>query len=302
MTDRKNDQVDELDLQAFADGHLDRDPPRKAMVEAYLDANPSERDRLRGYRVVTEQIRNAYSDVLDEPIPQRFADILMSDTTTSDRKRLRARVVAALLVLGAAGAGWSLGHFVTGGGTPTPNIAQGIDMHRAAAESPPEGQAARRVGSLQSGATALNDTLVMAAPDLSTIGYTLDRTETKEGATQYRTSLFYRDREGDVITLVLERPKEPADTAPTVERLDDLQGAYWQDGALTVLVIGDRIEPNLPTIKSAVDQAFQKIEKASPPALPLGAPLMAEDRTSETAPGAEGRPPAGQDAQSTTVR
>ena len=282
---KDDSRIDELDLQAYADGRLDRDPHRKAVVEAYLDENPAEQERVRSYRIIGEQIRAAYREPLDEPVPQRFADLLMADDSGAAARRRPSIAATAALVFVAAFGGWLAGNEGLNTRHASPDVSDVVENHRAELDRAPD---FRREVVAASPATSSRkpETLVIEAPDLNEIGYSLDRTESAELADAYRTTLFYRDREGDVITLVLERPKEPADTAPTIDRDEDLQSAHWRDGALRVVAVGDRIEPNIDKIRSAVDQAFQKIEKAAPPKLPLGAPFMAEDSTRSLGGGA----------------
>lgn len=270
--------VDELDLQAYADGWLDRDPHRKAMVEAYLDERPDEQERVRAYRIIGDQIRAAYSEALDEPMPSRFNDLLMAKSASLAKRRRPSYAAVAAVVVAAAFGGWLAGSNGLPVSPLSPDMSDVVASHRAELERTPEIR--RQVVSNVTGiGMHEKDSLIIEAPDLSDIGYSLDRTGSTELSDLYRTTLYYRDREGDVITLVLERPKEPADTAPTVNRVDDLQSAFWRDGAFRVVAIGDRIEPNIEKIRAAVDHAFQNVQKAEPPRLPFAAPLMAEDRT-----------------------
>ncbi|MBP5858245.1 hypothetical protein KAJ83_14590 [Marivibrio halodurans] len=290
--DRFDESIDDRDLQAYVDGRLDRDPRRKAQVEAYLEHRPEAREHVRLDRAVADRIRERYGEIPDDPPPPRLLRTLMRGSPGGSGTRPRTKALAAAMILIAALSGWSVGRFGATAESPKPNLAEGLERHRGAADTPSPAAATTRPATMSSkqGAsqqrTGKTDMLTMQAPDLSPLGYALEGTESSEGRTRYRTNLFYRDREGDLITVVLERPKQPADTAPTVERLDDVQSAYWQDGSLTVLVIGDRIEANLPTIKSAVDRAFQKIEKGALPAYYSGEPLVAEDLTHGQAPSA----------------
>lgn len=277
--DRFDTPIDDLDLQAYVDGRLDRDPQRKAQVEAYLDSHPEIRERVHLDRIIAGRIREEYGDIPNDPPASRLMEILTRETPGQAGARPRAKLVAAALILMAALSGWGIGRFGAPSDAPRPNLAEGLERHRGASDAPASAAAARPVA-MSPGQRRGDDTmLTMQAPDLSALGYELEGTESREGRTRYRTNLFYRDREGDLITIVLERPKQPADTSPTVRRLDDVQSAYWQDGNLTVLVIGDRIEANLQTIKSAVDRAFRKIEKGGIPAYYPGEPLVAEDLT-----------------------
>lgn len=86
-------QVLESDLQAYADGNLPAD--RRVAVEAWLAAHPDDAERIESYRRLAEELRDTYSTVLDEPVPERLQ---RSPRRESLRRAAR---VAGWVVLGA---------------------------------------------------------------------------------------------------------------------------------------------------------------------------------------------------------
>lgn len=62
------------DLQDFIEGRLPRE--RQAEVEAYLEAHPAEARRVQSLREQAGRLRRLGSDMLAEPVPSQFLDIL----------------------------------------------------------------------------------------------------------------------------------------------------------------------------------------------------------------------------------
>ena len=94
--------VTETELQAYADGRLA--PARLAAVEAWLAARPEEAERIAAYRRLAQEVRGAYDNMLNEPVPERLRH--------AARRRLPWSHIAAVLAWVAVGvavgvpAGW----------------------------------------------------------------------------------------------------------------------------------------------------------------------------------------------------
>ena len=94
--------VTETELQAYADGRLA--PARLAAVEAWLAARPEEAERIAAYRRLAQEVRGAYDNMLNEPVPERLRH--------AARRRLPWSRIAAVLAWVAVGvavgvpAGW----------------------------------------------------------------------------------------------------------------------------------------------------------------------------------------------------
>lgn len=63
-------------LMAFADGELDT--AQRTEVENLLQGNPGLRQRVTQMQQQRNRVRNAFASVLDEPVPDRFAQLLRS--------------------------------------------------------------------------------------------------------------------------------------------------------------------------------------------------------------------------------
>jgi anti-sigma factor RsiW len=62
------------DLQDFIEGRLSQD--RRVEVEAYLQSHPAEARRVEALREQAGRLRRLGSEMLVEPVPAQFLDIL----------------------------------------------------------------------------------------------------------------------------------------------------------------------------------------------------------------------------------
>ncbi|SNS49602.1 Transmembrane transcriptional regulator (anti-sigma factor RsiW) [Noviherbaspirillum humi] len=90
--------ISEQDLHGYADDRLDA--PRRAEVEAWLDAHPERREQVEAWRRQSGRLHGAYDAVLEMPVPARLMPAANAPRWP-DVKRLAA--VAWLLVGGLAG-------------------------------------------------------------------------------------------------------------------------------------------------------------------------------------------------------
>ncbi len=65
-------------LVAYLDGELDND--ERAHVEAWLDADPAVRDRLLGLAESAGLVRNAFAEIVNEPVPERLLAAARGET------------------------------------------------------------------------------------------------------------------------------------------------------------------------------------------------------------------------------
>ncbi|RTL45066.1 MAG: anti-sigma factor [Burkholderiales bacterium] len=94
--------ITEADLNAYVDEELPAG--RRDEVEVYLDARPSERERLKAYLHQKRAMRERFDDVLREPLPPRLTRVKKPGLPWY-MQRLAAGVVIA--ITGAA-SGWGL--------------------------------------------------------------------------------------------------------------------------------------------------------------------------------------------------
>jgi len=103
MSDMKN--IGDAELNAFLDGELDQES--QAVVSAWLAENPEDAARLDLMRRDRDLLTSLNSDVLSEPVPERFTTIVARTPTApaNNHHWMRAAAAIVLLLAGAAG-GW----------------------------------------------------------------------------------------------------------------------------------------------------------------------------------------------------
>lgn len=280
MTPETLNGIDELDLQAYAAGRLDRAPHLKAKVEAHLEHDPDAREAVETYRVLCAHIKGRYDGTLEESIPERLLDTIASGRGPEKRWSFRAAVATAAMVALVASASWWVGHNRYLTGAPPAVSDRILDIHLEAAAvskeqapSPDHRVAARRL-------LGTTPALKMPTPDLTAIGYGLTNSGTIQDDGERYTRLVYRDKEGDTITVLLQRPAAAAVPRANVEHFGDTDLLYWQDGPLWISVVGDGIEPNADVIVDAISKSFKDVrddDPANTPKTPSGVPAIAED-------------------------
>lgn len=72
----KQSPVTSEDINSYVDGHLTAD--RVQLVENYLAENPTEAARVADYRAINHTLGNAFSGVIEEPIPTELLDAVHS--------------------------------------------------------------------------------------------------------------------------------------------------------------------------------------------------------------------------------
>jgi anti-sigma factor RsiW len=78
-------------LVAYLDGELD-DAERRE-VEAWLDADPSVRDRLLGLAESASAVRAAFADIINEPVPDRLIAAARGETASGETNLTEAEIV-----------------------------------------------------------------------------------------------------------------------------------------------------------------------------------------------------------------
>jgi anti-sigma factor RsiW len=111
-------------LVAYIDGELDS--TERGHVEAWLEADPAVRDRLAALAQSTELARNAYADVVNEPLPERLIAAARGETLTGQQEaeilvlrpnKAAAQIRARRWHIGVAAAAGLFGILFGGAGT-----------------------------------------------------------------------------------------------------------------------------------------------------------------------------------------
>ena len=238
MTDQCH-AIRDLDLLAYADGLLDRNPGRKAEVEAYLRQHPHEAARVRDYADQNDTIRRLYASILAEPVPERLQATLETRPRRSLGPIARAAIVASLLC--AAGfMGWVIGK----SGQPDPWLVQDFIT-----------QALTTYGRLHLTAGSSTDRALQEAsqpfdwlsqqiavqlqpPDLTPQGFTLvDRHLITANGPQ-TAQVTYAAPDGQRLSLFLSTRWREEPPQFHVNETNGVTMVYWLDGPLVYALVG----------------------------------------------------------------
>src|SRR5215213_1328457 len=78
---RKMQKHSDEALVAYLDGELD--PAERGHVKAWLDADPAVRDRLAALAHSADLVRNAYADIVNEPVPEHLLAAARGESAAS---------------------------------------------------------------------------------------------------------------------------------------------------------------------------------------------------------------------------
>lgn len=262
---RTHDTVTDLDILAYADGLLDGDAARKAIVDTYLAKTPEAARFVEDIREQNIAIRKAYAGALTEPVPERLLGALDEASQPRTSPALRAASMAALVVVAALG-GWI--------------VAQQQDQSRLLPAGFIEEVKARHDTGRQ---VALQDTAMEAAtpplgwlrqtvslefeaPDLSGLGYMLVGKQRTDHAGNSAVRLIYRGADDSTINLFLRPRWEPSGQTMARIRDDNVTVHYWLHGPLAFALTSDPDNDKASELAYAIHEATTRPRPSEPDA------------------------------------
>lgn len=267
MTDRRK-PVTELDLLAYADGLLDRDPSRKAEVEAYLESHPAESRRIGAYLRQNEAIRRVYRPALDAPVPDRLHAVLGARLRPPRRTGMRSAAVLAGVAVCAGLGGWVIGKGErTAIGPQTQAFVEQAMLGHAM--SPAQPRAGTRI--VRNEGEAPLDWLTeqipvrIKLPDLSAHGYTMTDKRVVASEGQQLVQVVYSDARGRRLSLFLQARWQGESTRLRLVQGDDLNVAYWVDGPFVYGLAGGVARRELASLASSVRDTMKSRPGSSGP-------------------------------------
>lgn len=261
--------IDERDIQAYADGLLDRDPARRIEVEQWLRSRPAEATRCWDYRVQNTLIAERYAGVLEEPVPDRLYRAL--DAHRSVFGLARAAAFAAT-ILTAGAIGWWTG--VESVSSPSPAlrfaelVSEGSRLSQAShgnAGVPASGQLVGGAGQVHPlGWLSEQITIPLRLPDLSALGYmpVERRLVGSRGAKAVEVKYAGVDRK-PVVLLIAPRWQDETSDIEIVER-EGLRIAYGFKGPLGYGVAGEMNEDVIRQVAEAVQRSWDQSTTGNP--------------------------------------
>lgn len=246
--------VNEDHIQAYVDGQLDK--TERQSFEALLQQNAELAARVAAYQQQNDLLRQMFSPVLDEPVPERLS-------LPRERKPWFSLSLAASLVLMFAGGavGWFVHDAVA------PNAAQ-----IALASLPQSARVAHvvyaqevahpvEVGAEQEAHLVkwLSKRLGadVRAPDLAAQGFSLVGGRLLPADNGPAAQFMYEDNQGNRMTLyVQQNTGEQTNTAFRYQEQDANKSFYWVDGELGYALTATIDKPRLMQAANRVYQAL----------------------------------------------
>lgn len=243
--------VNEADLHAWVDGCLE--PARRAAVEAYLETNPAERQRLADYRAIDTELRRLFDPALDEPIPASLA-LPPARRWKSPAWLAQAAAAAGFMLLGGT-LGWFAHERIQ-----QPLVADRAFVRQALAahavyvpevRHPVEVDAGQQQHLVAWLSKRLGTTI--QAPTLEALGFHLLGGRLLPADGKPAAQFMYQDAGGRRLTLYVRRGLDGnRDTAFRFAEQDGIGAFYWVDGDLAYALIGDLDRPALDQVAHAV--------------------------------------------------
>jgi anti-sigma factor RsiW len=276
--------VDDRDLHAYVDGHLD--PQRRIEVEACLAEDPASAERVNAYRSQIDQLHELFDDVLGEQSTPAMDDLqnrLAGKMAGNDNYRrgwLRspfARMAAAVVLLLAGGTGgWMLRDpeptVVEQQQPPLQSFAQeAVQAHTFYAS---DNRFAVEMGGEDRGAldSWLSERLGrrIFGPDLSSAGFRLIGGRSLPTATGVGAQYMYENDGKRRLTLFVGTPKAGQEAAFSFVQKGDVSMFYWVEGSIAYALIGRLDRDQLMNITQTVyrELKIRNVPPAPPPAAP----------------------------------
>jgi anti-sigma factor RsiW len=265
MTDRRH-SIHEMDLLAYADGLLDKDPGRKAEVEAYLQQHPKEAARVRDYAEQNDAIRQLYGSILAEPVPERLQAILENHPRRPVGQVARAAIAASLL-LTAGFAGWLIGK----SGQPDPwQVQDFVEQALTTYARPSPASNSIPDIALQEANQPFNWltqqlTMPLQPPDLTPQGFTLIDKHLMRANGPQTAQVTYAASSGRRLSLFLRtRWQEEAPQFHFAEN-EGVTMVYWLDGPLVYALVGHLDRQEMLAVVQAVRRSMRHQPQGSRP-------------------------------------
>lgn len=248
--------VTESDLHAYADGQLP--PARRALVEAYLAANPEAARAVTQIRAQNHALHRAFDGVLNEPIPQPLVQALHAPSPW----QYGWAATMASLVCGVA-AGW-LAHGMASAPTNASSAAaqfahEALTAHvtYTAEQRHPVEVPAQQEAHL---VAWLSKRLQMPihAPDLQVQGFSLLGGRLLPADGMPLAQLMYQAADGQRLTLTIKNAAHQApDTSFKIMEQNGTSAFYWIDRGYGYALSGGIGKARMLAVATAVEQQLQ---------------------------------------------
>lgn len=284
MNDRPIDR--EL-LHDYVDGELDSQS--RLEMARYIGGEPTAAALVDAYRAQNEALQSLYGTAVEEPVPERMAELVArartenaSRSTTAIRERrdpvagarrrhMLGMAAAALLALALGGAGgWWL-HSVQQVRLTQAGIVQSfLDQAMRSYMLYAEGE------QLDGGITADvaawfldHHEVKVKIPDLTAAGFTLVHSRVLPIAFGSAGQFTYADNSGHRVTVYIQASVSDSGgpgisgfgATPTFASVDDLSAYYWGSGGVTYALVGAMQQGDLSALVERILDVAETITK-----------------------------------------
>lgn len=269
--------IGELDLLAYADGRLSRDPERRAAVERYLGDKPHLAEQVAAFARQDSAIRTAFDPILGEPVPERLRAVVEGPANRPSSLRtglLAASVLLAALLGGAAG-GWMLAQDGSEG-TARDSFVNSVSEHAGGAGlAVPAGAVISAAGGEPIDWLSQQISIGVTVPDLAPLGFRLVEKTLVKDRHRPMVRLVFADADERNLTVFLRpRWRDDAVDIRTSSR-DGMTISHWAQGPVVygVTAAGSGAEDVVAKVTDRLRRAFGNDEGTAPLVDP--APLKA---------------------------
>lgn len=253
MTD--DDRIDLLDIFAYVDGFMDRDPGRKAAFEQRLQSDSEAMARVRAYQLQNEHFRADYAETMSGPVPERLIAAVQGPPHRNWRAVWKVAAVVALTAFSGA-AGWCLGQADQRAALTFADFIEDAGTGLGEADVLPLSEAPASV--LADGGNSLESVpFHLAVPDLSDLGYAIVDRQTLRSASGPVRRLTYVSADGRRFSLFLKARWMDRDTELRVEQDDNISLALWMDGPIASAVVSKLSARETRTIAEMVRRTMR---------------------------------------------
>jgi len=239
-------------LSAYLDGELD--PAAMDEVEALLAQDPAAQAELDALMDADAMAQEEFATELDVPVPfalaQQIKNTPMPEAAKTAPRPIWGAIAASLVMLVIGG----LGGYALKGDAPVQTagwLADIADYHAVYAS---QGRHLVEVGADETDhiETWLGNTIgaTFTVPDMSDYGLTFEGGRLLVANGKPVAQLMYRDADGIVVALCLQRSSKPADTPTTFseQTINGFNFVSWSANGADYVVIGPSEVPELPQI------------------------------------------------------
>ncbi len=253
----------ERDIHLALDGELPEDD--RAAYEAWLSAHPDMKARVGRYMDDLALLREAVSDVANEPVPDKLARILETGAAAPARVAIPSRwwmaaAASMLIAVGLAG-GYLLG--ASGWLRVDPQSIQFADSAIAAHNV----FAAEKLHVVEVGADQKDHLqrwlskrldLTLVAPDLSAKGYHLIGGRLLPAGTKSAAQFMYEDTSGNRVSVYVARESAAHETGFRFVQEGGTRSVFWLEQNYGCAVTGTVADS---TLSGLADDAYRQLLK-----------------------------------------